>query len=128
LKRRPPAVRVKRAAKELVLSQPIRFDEASGSPTPESFVVLEEVLDLMARSPDIAHLEVQVHGDNSGDAARDRALTDQRATALRDWLVEHGIAATRLSARGYGSEQPVSPSITPAGRARNRRVKLALTD
>jgi outer membrane protein OmpA-like peptidoglycan-associated protein len=128
LRRRPKKSHVAKTAKELVLSQAIRFDEGTGEPTADSFEVLEEVADLLATSPELKHVEVQVHGDSGGDASRDNALTEQRAARLREWLVAHGIEEARVSARGMGSAEPLSPNITPAGRARNRRVRFVITE
>jgi len=128
LRRRPKIPHVRKTAKELVLSQAIRFDESTGAPTTDSLGVLEEVADLIATSPELEHVEVQVHGDSSGDRSRDAALTEQRASGIREWLVAHGIEAARVSARGMGSTQPLSPNITPAGRARNRRVRFVIAE
>jgi outer membrane protein OmpA-like peptidoglycan-associated protein len=128
LRRRPKPPHVKQVAKEIALLQPIRFEGDGIEPTPDSVAVLEEVADLLARAPELGHIEIQVHSDATGDAARDEALTQRRASALRDWLTKHGVAEGRVSARGYGSAQPLSPNVTPAGRARNRRVKLVIGD
>jgi outer membrane protein OmpA-like peptidoglycan-associated protein len=128
LRRRPKIPHVKKTAKELVLSQAIRFDESTGQPMADSLGVLEEIADLMALSPELRRVEVQAHGDSGADPSRDDALTEQRASGIRDWLVSHGIDEARVSARGMGSSQPLSPNITPAGRARNRRVKLVVVE
>ncbi len=128
LRPRPKPGHVRRVASELVLSQPIRFDGDATEPTADSIGVLEEVADLMLHAPEIGRVEVQVHTDSSGQPAADEALTERRALSIREWLISHGIAATRLSARGLGSSHPVSPNVTPAGRARNRRVKLVITE
>ena len=45
---------------------------------------------------------------------------------MRTWLIEHGIEGGRLAAKGYGSSRPLAPNVTPANRARNRRVQFII--
>ncbi len=127
VRRRPKTPNVSKVRSELVLRQPIRFAAEGSEPIPESLPVLEEVADWMLHAPS-GHVEVQAYTDASGDAGRDEALTERRAGAVRDWLVAHGVDATRLSTRGFGSANPISPNVTVAGRARNRRVKFVLSE
>ena len=79
-------------------------------------------------SDDIRRVEIQGHTDNRGPAARNRTLSQQRADAVRTWLIEHGVDAGRLEARGYGPDNPLVPNITPANRARNRRVQFVIQE
>jgi outer membrane protein OmpA-like peptidoglycan-associated protein len=127
LRNRPKPPHVRKTAKELVLTQPIRFQGDATEPAPDTASVLEEVADALERSPGIGHVEIGVYTDASGNPEHDSSLTEQRASAIRAWLVEHGVEEARLSARGYGSSAPVSPNVTPAGRARNRRVKFVIS-
>jgi outer membrane protein OmpA-like peptidoglycan-associated protein len=69
--------------------------------------------------------EVQGHTDNVGTDAYNQTLSEARARSVMQWFVSKGIAATRLTAKGYGKGQPVADNDTDAGRARNRRVELA---
>ncbi|WP_244817789.1 OmpA family protein [Caballeronia sp. Lep1P3] len=65
--------------------------------------------------------------DNAGNPASNRALSNARAAALRDWLVDaSGIAATQFAIQGYGDTRPIAGNDTPEGRARNRRVEITL--
>ena len=52
------------------------------------------------------------------------ALSNDRAKAVRDYLVAIGITQDRITAKGYGKTQPIVPSPTPEGRAKNRRVEV----
>ncbi|HEY4158967.1 MAG TPA: OmpA family protein [Polyangiaceae bacterium] len=54
-------------------------------------------------------------------------MSEARANAVLEWLVAHGIDASRLTAHGFGQERPRSPNVTPQGRARNRRVELIIS-
>ena len=73
-------------------------------------------------------MEVQGHTDNSGTAEHNKILSEQRAEAVRAWLVQHGVAADRLIARGYGQEKPLVPNVTGGNRARNRRVQFIIAE
>jgi outer membrane protein OmpA-like peptidoglycan-associated protein len=60
-----------------------------------------------------------------GNDAYNQTLSEARARAVVDWLTQHGIAATRLTAKGYGKTKPIADNSTDAGRAKNRRVEIA---
>ena len=70
-------------------------------------------------------LEVQGHTDDSGSPEHNARLSGDRAASVKDWLIAHGIAASRLTSKGYGATKPVADNHTPGGRAKNRRVDLA---
>lgn len=74
-------------------------------------------------APDLV-VEIQGHTDNTGDAAADQVLSEQRAAAVRKTLTDGGIDAKRLTAKGYGLTKPVADNSTEEGRAKNRRVEL----
>ena len=71
-----------------------------------------------------ANIEVAGHTDSRGSDAYNMKLSQQRAEAVRDYLVSKGIAADRLSAKGYGESQPVAGNATDEDRFKNRRVEL----
>ena len=71
-----------------------------------------------------ANIEVAGHTDSRGSDAYNMNLSQQRAEAVRTYLVGKGIAADRLSAKGYGESQPVADNATDEGRFKNRRVEL----
>jgi outer membrane protein OmpA-like peptidoglycan-associated protein len=64
------------------------------------------------------------HTDNTGSDAINNPLSVNRASATRDYLVSHGVAANRISIDGMGSRQPVADNGSVAGRAANRRVEI----
>lgn len=66
------------------------------------------------------------HTDSSGDAAYNQSLSEKRANAVRNYLIEKGVDGSRLSVRGYGETEPVASNDTAAGRAKNRRVELRI--
>jgi len=91
--------------------------------TAASRTILDEVAATLARHSAI-RVEVAGHADSSGVPAYNDWLSGVRAEAVRTYLVERGVAAERLEARGYGMDRPVASNATAAGRARNRRVEL----
>jgi len=64
------------------------------------------------------------HTDSTASERHNLKLSERRAQAVRDYLVQHGIDAARLSTHGYGESQPVADNATAEGRAKNRRVEL----
>jgi outer membrane protein OmpA-like peptidoglycan-associated protein len=68
--------------------------------------------------------EVQGHTDNNGTVAGNQKLSEQRAQAIVNKLVEMGIAANRLFAKGMGQSAPLADNSTDEGRAKNRRVEF----
>jgi OOP family OmpA-OmpF porin len=102
---------------------------ASGSTTLSAGakVVLDRVALQLVNAPNV-NVEVQGHTDNTGSPATNTRLSGLRAEAVRAYLIEKGVAAARLTSRGYGPEQPIAPNTTPSGRAQNRRVELKRTN
>lgn len=88
--------------------------------------VLQAVLRVLNEHPEVRGLRVQGHTDNRGSAARNKELSKQRAQTVLDWLVKHGIDASRLTAEGFGPDKPLESNDTEAGRRVNRRVEFHL--
>jgi outer membrane protein OmpA-like peptidoglycan-associated protein len=123
-----PRPRVSQAlltTKEVRIGMPVQFNPGSAQLDTHSTPLLTEVVDVLARNPSV-RVEVQGHTDNSGDPAQNKQLSQQRAESVLRHLVEAGIDASRLEAKGYGDEQPLVPNLTPENRARNRRVQFML--
>ncbi|MDT8903064.1 OmpA family protein [Anaeroselena agilis] len=101
----------------------INFDTGKAAVKPEHQSVIDEIAVLLTQNPGL-RLIIEGHTDNVGDAAGNKTLSEQRANAVMDALVQKGIAADRLQAVGYGQEKPVADNATDEGRAKNRRVEL----
>ena len=71
-------------------------------------------------------LEVGGHTDKVGDMAINTRLSRKRAEFVKDYLTANGLQANRLSAQGYGPNNPIASNLTPKGRAKNRRVEVRL--
>ena len=71
-------------------------------------------------------LEVSGHTDNKGGAAVNKRLSRKRAEFVRDYLVGNGLGRKRLSAKGFGPDNPIASNDTDDGRSKNRRVEVTL--
>ena len=102
----------------------VLFDFNKASLKPESDSVLQRVQAFLQKDPALK-LEVQGHTDNVGGDDYNQKLSDARSRSVLAWIVQHGVAADRLSFKGYGKTRPVATNDTDEGRARNRRVEIA---
>jgi outer membrane protein OmpA-like peptidoglycan-associated protein len=103
----------------------IQFATGKADITPDSAKTLEQIGQLLKNKPDWK-LRVEGHTDNVGKAKANLDLSKKRAEAVKAYLVKnHGVAATRLTAEGYGDTKPLAPNTDEAGRAKNRRVELS---
>ncbi len=85
--------------------------------------VLDRVISVLRQHPDL-RLEVAGHADAQGDPVYNEWLSQLRANSVRDYLLQHGFDPAHISARGYGSSQPLASNDTRAGLRSNRRVEL----
>jgi outer membrane protein OmpA-like peptidoglycan-associated protein len=103
----------------------VLFDFDSSELKPEASEILDEVVEVLRLLPaEIA--EIRGHTDDQGTAEYNARLSADRADAVRDYLVDAGIDASRLSTEGVGFDEPVASNDTEAGRAQNRRVEIIL--
>jgi outer membrane protein OmpA-like peptidoglycan-associated protein len=105
----------------------VNFEFNKATLTPESLPILDKVAASLNDYPDIK-IVVEGFTDNVGGAKYNLKLSDKRASAVRDYLISKGVAANRLTEKGYGKANPIADNKTEAGRAKNRRVDLKRTD
>ncbi|OAL81657.1 hypothetical protein AY606_02715 [Acinetobacter sp. SFB] len=103
--------------------QIINFDTASSTIPDANKSILNQAAALIKRASQV-HLTVKGHTDAVGDAAANKALSQKRAQAVVDYLVQQGVDPAQLQAVGYGSEQPVADNATPEGQFKNRRIEF----
>ncbi|MBU0968968.1 MAG: OmpA family protein [Proteobacteria bacterium] len=101
----------------------ILFDFNSAVIRPESKPVLDEVLGMLRSEPGW-QLTIEGHTDAVGSEDRNQTLSQQRAEAVKAYLVDGGVDAARLATTGFGESKPVADNATELGRAQNRRVEL----
>jgi OOP family OmpA-OmpF porin len=109
--------------KKIRLRRQIHFETGKATILPDSTDILEQVLDAML-AKNVAKLRIEGHTDDIGGEAKNLQLSQDRANSVMQWLVEHGVAADKLEAVGYGDSKPVAPNLTSRGRALNRRVEF----
>jgi OOP family OmpA-OmpF porin len=102
----------------------VLFDFNKSTLQPSSDAALQPAANIMAADKTLK-LEIQGHTDNVGNEAYNLTLSEARAKAVMTWLTQHGVAAERLTAKGYGKTKPVADNGSDEGRAKNRRVELA---
>lgn len=99
---------------------------ASGKSTAPDMSEIDNLAAVLKAYPNLS-IEVGGHTDSSGNADKNTMLSDARATAVKSRLVEKGIAADRVSTKGYGSVKPVASNETAEGKAKNRRIEVMIT-
>ena len=103
----------------------ILFDLGKATIKPESADVLDNIVKVLNEFKK-AKFSVEGYTDSTGNKAKNIKLSEARANSVKDYLVAKGIAADRLSAKGFGPEKPVADNKTKAGREQNRRVEINL--
>jgi outer membrane protein OmpA-like peptidoglycan-associated protein len=88
-----------------------------------SDTIIEQIVELLRNDAQLK-LSIEGHTDDSGKAEYNQKLSLQRAEAVRQRLIDHGIDAVRLRSQGFGATQPVAHNQTDAAKAENRRVEL----
>ena len=104
----------------------IFFDFNKSTLRKESTPELDRVLDLLNKYPTIT-IEIAGYTDNKGTQAYNLKLSSARAKSVVTYLTAHGIKATRMTSRGYGSDSPVATNATDEGRQLNRRTEFKIT-
>ncbi|MDY7099943.1 MAG: OmpA family protein, partial [Actinomycetota bacterium] len=117
---------LKDALAEILSSAPIRFQATGAELDASSLSTLEEVAEAIDAHPGPS-IEIAGHTDDRGDVDENRQLSEDRAAAVVEELVANGVEAARLTAVGYGSDDPIADNSTPEGRQRNRRVEFVIT-
>ncbi len=110
----------------VTLSGGILFDTGKTSLKPGAKSRLTRIAKQLQTDSELK-IAVEGHTDNAGAKAKNRALSEKRANAVRDFVVSAGIPADHITASGKGDEAPVATNKTAAGRQQNRRVELVIT-
>jgi len=103
----------------------IQFDLKSIELKPVSVTELNKLLQLMNDNPAV-HVQISGHTDNIGSDADNLILSTNRAKAVAGYLISKGIAANRLTWKGYGAAKPIADNTTEEGRAKNRRTEFTI--
>jgi outer membrane protein OmpA-like peptidoglycan-associated protein/Tol biopolymer transport system component len=101
------------------------FDSNRFDLKPESRSALQYLIDFMSINPMVS-IEISGHTDNAGNDKLNQTLSHNRAKAVFDYLVNHGVNAAKLQYNGYGKLQPVAPNTNEENRAKNRRTEFKI--
>jgi outer membrane protein OmpA-like peptidoglycan-associated protein/uncharacterized protein YidB (DUF937 family) len=105
----------------------INFASGSATIPADSVDFLNKAAVAIRTAPTGTVIEIGGYTDNTGDSASNLQLSQQRAEAVREYLVSHGVDATVLVAKGYGDSKPIASNDTEEGKFRNRRIEFAVT-
>ncbi|MCU0349393.1 MAG: OmpA family protein [Flavobacterium sp.] len=103
----------------------ILFDTGKFSFQKQTFPVLEAITAILKEYP-TAKFSIEGHTDNVGKADLNQKLSDGRANAVKQYLIDNGIDPFRLTSKGFGMDNPIDTNKTAKGRANNRRVEVKL--
>jgi len=108
--------------KDFVLES-VFFDTGKSTLKPNSFKALNDLVEILNIKNTMV-VEIQGHTDNVGKDEENLKLSQERADAVRKYLLSKGIAETRVSAKGYGPTMPIADNANDTGKAKNRRTSL----
>jgi outer membrane protein OmpA-like peptidoglycan-associated protein len=104
----------------------VLFESAKYGLRPAARERLAKIAGILLAYPDL-HLEIEGYTDSIGSDAYNQNLSEKRAAAVQEYLVQQGIPASSIAARGLGKLQPVADNVTSSGRQQNRRVELVVS-
>ena len=114
--------------KTIVLEN-VEYDFNKATLRPNSYKTLNDLVEVM-KIKNKMEIEIAGHTDNKGSDEHNRKLSQERADAVRNYLISKGIKANRIIAKGYGATEPIAPnnnpdgSDNPDGRQQNRRTEV----
>ena len=104
--------------------QIINFSTGSAQIPDSSMPFLDKAAEAIKMAPAGMTMEIDGHTDNTGDAAANLTLSQQRADAVRNYLIQKGVPESTVVAKGYGDTKPIAGNDTEEGRFRNRRIEF----
>ncbi|RMF58357.1 MAG: OmpA family protein, partial [Calditrichaeota bacterium] len=113
---------VKEVGSKIVLDG-ISFETGKAEITPQSEEVLKKALATLKAYPEMV-VEIRGYTDNTGNRNFNYTLSQRRAEAVKQYLIQHGVEGSRIVAKGYGPENPIATNSTREGRAKNRRIEF----
>ncbi|MDB4942811.1 MAG: OmpA domain protein [Labilithrix sp.] len=120
--------RVNVTAAKIEINEQIQFDKSAAVIKPESFALMDEIAKAMKDNEKIKKVLIEGHTSAEGDASANMKLSDDRAKAVMKGLVDRGVDAKRLQAKGFGITRPIGDNSDAGGRVKNRRVEFTILD
>ena len=128
LRTKPKRSMVEVLPDQLKVKSAIFFKKNGTQLDPNSSQILDEVVDALARNPQVKRVRIEGHTDNTGKAEANLQLSKDRARSVLDYLVTKGIAPARLESDGFGPSKPLVPNIGARNKAKNRRVEFKIIE
>lgn len=113
---------------KLQLLDKVSFAPGKATLLPRSKVLLDQIGRIVLDHPELERIVIEAHTDDAGRADRNLKLSQERAEAVRRYLMSLGVPGSRLTAKGRGMESPLQPATTAEGREANRRVEFLITE
>jgi len=104
----------------------IKFESGNYNFTQDTYPYLIDLAKILINEPSNTTFKVVGHTDSSGSYEANRALSERRASAVRNYLVDSGIPKRRIEISGLGESDPIDTNLTAEGRANNRRVEIII--
>ncbi|MCX7958017.1 MAG: OmpA family protein [Deltaproteobacteria bacterium] len=112
----------------ITLKKKIQFAKNSAKIMGNSTIILDMVADAINSNPRIKKVRIEGHTDDTGNREKNIRLSQERADAVKDYLIKQGIRSEILEAVGYGPDKPISSNKTAKGREQNRRVEFVIEE
>lgn len=125
----PEEKKAVRKEDEIEILENVQFKTEKAELQEKSFDILDQVAYILEQNPDIERVMVEGHTDDTGGDRFNQQLSEERATAVKDYLVEERqIDAGRLETKGFGSNEPLVPNSSEENRRKNRRVEFKIAE
>lgn len=108
-----------------IVLENVFFETASAALRVNSKAELDKLKEFLEENPTV-NIQLNGHTDNVGKEEDNLLLSQQRAEAVRQYLIDNGISGNRISAKGFGESKPIQTNETAAGRAKNRRTEFQI--
>lgn len=105
----------------------VLFDTDKANIKPQFVPMLNNAVEVMNINPGLT-VDINGHTDSRGTDAHNQALSERRASAVKQYMAEHGVAVSRMQTHGFGESRPIDTNATPEGMYNNRRVEFVRTD
>ncbi|WP_437576839.1 OmpA family protein [Sorangium sp. So ce887] len=124
----PEKKRVEVTADKIVINEKILFEHNKAGIRVESHSLLNEVVDTIKKHPHIKKIAIEGHASADGADEHNLKLSDRRSKAVMEFLVQHGIPQSMLTAKGFGETKPIADNESEEGREKNRRVEFNIVE
>lgn len=120
-----PEISEEQITKLNAYAKTILFNSGKSTFKQETFAVLQSITAILKEYP-ASKFSIEGHTDSDGKDAMNQKLSEERAGAVKNYLIENGIASDRLTSSGFGESKPIDTNKTAKGKANNRRVEVKL--